>query len=172
MGSEGDDTLYAVNSDPSAGGAYAVFAGSGNDVIHVSGEFPTEYIDGGAGINTVQFDGANMTIDLSLAFEAANIQKLDLGEANNTLMLDVSQLLDRPTDAFTVTGTGNAMGSGTHQLIVDGDNGDNVQIDLTSGAGWHAGADWNYAGHTYHVYNNVDQHVQLMLEETLNRPAV
>ena len=180
FGSDANDTIYVSNQDIAGGAAVAVFANGGNDMIHVDATNLAAvsggqlfYIDGGAGIDTVKFDVSNLTIDLSFATSStvANIEKLDAGEAGNTLMLNLSQLLNQNTDTFTVTGTGNNLGQGTHQLMVDGGNGDTVQIDLSSGAGWHAGADWNYGGHTYHVYNNIDQHVQLMLEDTLSRPS-
>ena len=142
---------------------YLISGGAGNDIIHLI--YTGSFVDGGEGIDTVVYDGSDYTLDSSQGFYR-NFEIADLGSAGNTLLLTLDVLLDQSTDLFTVTGNVNTMAQGTHQLIVNGGNGDAV-VPLFDQEGWTQGADWTYAGHSYHVYNNVEWHVQMMLEDTV-----
>jgi len=164
VGGDGNDVMYQTNPiDSDVPAPYLISGGAGNDIIHLI--FTGSFIDGGEGVDTVVYDGSDYTLDSSQGFYR-NTEIADLGEARNTLLLTLDVLLNQSTDVFTVTGSGNTMAQGTHQLIVNGANGDAV-MPLFDQEGWSQGADWNYAGHSYHVYNNGERHIQLMLEDTL-----
>ena len=164
FGGDGNDVIYQTNPfDSDVQPPYLISGGAGNDVIHLI--YTGSFVDGGEGIDTVVYDGSDYTLDSSEGFYR-NFEIVDLGSAGNTLLLTLDVLVNQSTDVFTVTGSGNTMAQGTHQLIVNGANGDTV-VPLFDQEGWTQGADWNYAGHSYHVYNNVDRHIQMMLEDTV-----
>jgi hypothetical protein len=114
VGGLGDDTMTGN------GGADVFRGGSGNDHI-VLGSAAFTDIDGGAGTDTLQLTGAGLSLDLtSLAgSHVKNIEHIDItGSGNNTLTLNVHDVLDIPDTE--------------HTLLVTGDAGDTVH----KGSGW------------------------------------
>jgi hypothetical protein len=167
VGGLGNDTLIG------GGGADVLYGGAGNDVMQVNADNLAKLaltgsgqsvmrIDGGGGIDTLKFDGAGLTLDLANIKGVAmqNMEKVDLtGSGNNTLKLNVHDLLEN----FTSANVWNAANSSTgnlgatvsrNQLMITGDAGDKVVLsDL---ANWAATLPANVItinGHTYTGYN-------------------
>jgi hypothetical protein len=99
---QGNDTL---NSN---GGADVLYSGPGDDTIRIS-DADFIRIDGGTGTDTLEFDGAGITLDLTSAPERVRrIEIVDItGSGDNTL-------------------TFNKTISETTRIIVKGDSGDTV----------------------------------------------
>ena len=101
--------------------------GSDNDVLAFDpADLPGTAIpvyDGGAGSDTLRFDGSGQTLDLTALSQTKiqNVEIIDLtGTGNNTLML---------ADVLDISST-------TNTLRIDGNAGDTVD---TTDAGWVAG---------------------------------
>ena len=100
------DQQVVVPASLSSGNS-AVVAGAGNDTIIVAqaniGYFsrPDAYVDGGAGLDTLQLAGSGMTLDL-VSLNGANskvniksVEAIDLtGTGNNTLFISLNNVLD------------------------------------------------------------------------------
>ena len=117
--------------------AVDVATGSGNDIVRIpDADFSTRRLDGGNGIDTVQFVEGGLSIDLSAADEALNsFEVIDItGTAANSLSLTFE-------DVLAVTDTANT-------LTVRRDVDDTVEI----GTGWTEQSDETIGGTAYEVF--------------------
>jgi len=132
-------------------------------------------VDGGAGLDTLQLSGAGITLDLGKVANQGgsvpgsvsrleSIERIDLtGSGNNTLRLGVKDVQDMAGMNLINQSTQAALGwtNGTfafparvrrHQLIVDGNAGDALQLPATA-SGWvNAGTVFHH-GIGYTVYD-------------------
>jgi len=140
-GSSSDTTMIGN------GGVDSFSGGAGNDTIHVgaSGSSDSRYltINGGGGVNTLVLDGTGMALNLTApgAERVSNIEHVDLGSGNNSLVLNIHDVLN--------------MSGGSNQLFVTGQAGDSVSSLLQ---GWAKETDPAHAtvtgadGHVYDSY--------------------
>lgn len=125
------------------GGVDSFSGGAGNDTIHLglSGSSDSRYlaIDGGSGVNTLVLDGTGMALNLSApgADRVSNIEHVDLGSGNNSLVLNIHDVLNMSGDS--------------NQLFVTGQAGDTV---TSAGQGWAQSASGQVLDHgiTYDSY--------------------
>ena len=110
---QGDDTVIG------GGGADVLIGGAGDDLLSI-GDTNFARIDGGAGDDTVSFEGAGMSLDLTLlgSSEIEGVEAFDLsGTGANDLTLntqDVLQLSDETNDL-------RIMGDGDDTVTLMGD---------------------------------------------------
>ncbi len=117
-------------------------------------------IDGGSGLDSIGLSGSGFTFDLTLiANQAAgnpdggsrisSIEHIDLsGTGNNTLVL-------RARDVMDITGIDGISVSGRHQLGVDGNVGDVIDLEPGPGtAGWTHALPQVFSGMTYEVWHH------------------
>ncbi len=133
VGGLGNDTMIGN------GGADVFHGGAGNDIIGISGA-NFFHVDGGSGFDTLQLVGSAIALNLTaIANNKINgIEKIDLtGSGNNSLTLNISDLLD-------LSDTSNT-------LFVSGNAGDVVN---STGQGWVNGGTLVSDGHTYTNYAN------------------
>jgi hypothetical protein len=110
---QGDDTVIG------GGGADVLKGGAGNDLLSI-GDTNFARIDGGAGDDTVAFDGGGMILDLTLlgSSEVEGVEAFDLsGAGANGLILntqDVLQLSDETNDL-------RIFGDGDDSVTLQGD---------------------------------------------------
>ncbi|TNC99977.1 MAG: FG-GAP repeat-containing protein [Rhodocyclaceae bacterium] len=179
VGGAGNDTLVGN------GGADVLYGGAGDDRFEINGgnlaalgaNFTSgnyARIDGGSGIDTLAIVGAGETVNLaaianqggvapSSTSRIESVERIDLtGSGNNTLTLSARDVVDMAgMNAFN-NGNGWTGLGGTvqrHQLVVDGDAGDIVNV---AGLWTDAGTVSNGA-HTYTVYNADDSVAQLLI---------
>jgi hypothetical protein len=150
-------------------------------------------INGGTGLDTLQFSGG-ASLDLTKVSNAAmneiginsrieSIERIDMrtDTGANTLTLAVKDVLDitgmnlinaitkASTDWNWTGGTYNfATTEMNHQLVIDGTSVDKV---ITSGGFVDMGTAF-MNGHTYEVYNQAASHVQLLIDQSINRTQV
>ena len=125
-------------------GADVMQGSGGNDIlVYDPADFPgtanTVY-DGGAGSDTLRFDGAGQSLDLTALAQTKiqNIENIDLtGTGNNTLSLSLQDVLD--------------LSSTSNQVVVLGNVGDVVN---STGQGWVQGANQVIGPQTYASYTN------------------
>ena len=130
-GGDGNDTIYGdAGSDTIDGGA-------GNDTIMYQAGEVDSFVDGGVGDDILQFDGNNLTLDLTNNNYNGvyhNFEKINLGGGDNSLNLN-------PDDVIEMTDNDN-------RIFVDGDSSDSV-----TGAGWtDTGTTVIDSGKSYTVY--------------------
>jgi len=115
VGSAGSDTL-------TGGGTDAFHAGAGNDRIQLADGATFFRADGGAGTDTLALLGSSDLLDFTAldANAARGIEKIDLGNAGNTLKIEAVDLLN-------LSDTSNL-------LVVDG--GGTSIVDISSEGGW------------------------------------
>jgi hypothetical protein len=146
-------------------------------------------IDGGGGIDTIQLDGAGITLDLTkianqggAASRLTSIERIDLtGSGNNMLTLALKDVLDMAginsfnnangwldgTYNLASGGAGGVAPEARHQLVIDGNAGDAV---TTTGWGASVGTVTN-GSHTYAMYNQ-GSYAQLLIDQTITRTGV
>ena len=110
----GNDTVIG------GGGADVIYAAEGDDTITVS-DTAFARIDGGSGDDTLTLDSSGLTLDLTNVADPdlVGIETIDItGSGNNTLTLNVREVLNSSNTSNTLT--------------VIGDAGDSVRI----GPGW------------------------------------
>ncbi|MDO9014509.1 MAG: hypothetical protein Q7U84_07005, partial [Polynucleobacter sp.] len=131
IGGQGNDLII------SGGGTDKLYGGQGNDIFRVSATTLTGLtgpssaftrIDGGTGDDTLELDGAGMTLTLSNAMvtsgRLASIEKIDItGSGNNTLIISDSKIVSNLSES-----------SAGNSVYVNGDAGDKVSL----------GSDWTY----------------------------
>jgi len=123
VGGAGNDTIYGN------GGADVIYGGSGNDIIVLNSDNVAKLavrvtggnlarVDGGSGIDTLRLlDPAGVVLDLTLVANQGgatpdgysrieSIERIDLvaGSSNNTLILNVRDVLDMSDDKSTTSG--------------------------------------------------------------------
>jgi hypothetical protein len=189
LGRGGADVLYGGPGDDTfvldAGNVRALAArfGAGGNNRRLS------RIDGGTGRDTLRLAGAGITLDLtqiadpgrglpSSASRIEAIERIDLtGRGDNTLRLSVGDVQDITGMNRINSGTQAALGwrNGSyafrdvvrrHQLIVDGNAGD--VIDIAAGDWKTAGSVFNN-GRAYTVYNSGDGRAQLLINDLITR---
>jgi hypothetical protein len=137
IGGLGNDVLTG------AGGADVFRGGAGDDVLGVTG---TNFrnVDGGTGVDTLQFNGADDHFDFNFVGQSivTDIEVIDLtGIGNNSLTITRIDLLDL---------SGSTAG-GIKTLTVRGNAGDTVSA---SDAGWSNNGTLVIGGETYDVFRN------------------
>ncbi|WP_239994385.1 hypothetical protein [Haemophilus haemolyticus] len=129
--------------------------GSGDDIVRTSGPIQDDnpfykdiFIDGGDDFDTLEFvnrDGKEIITTISLI---SNFEKIDIkGTLNNTINIQKYDVERNHNDKPTVDDSGQ---SHNNVLIVDGDEGDKVNLNDISEV---ASSQVNYKGKTYHVYH-------------------
>ncbi|AWH89592.1 Ig-like domain-containing protein [Limnobaculum parvum] len=123
----------------------SVQGGSGNDVIHLS-TLGFSYIDGGAGVDTLVLDGANLHLDLTqLGEKITHIDIFDLGlSGSNSITLDLNEAL-------------NVKDPTQEQLLIKGSEGDKVNLVHGQGDIWNLNGQSTIGGVIYDVYHNSSQ---------------
>ena len=123
--------------DGAQGGALTLQGHEGNDTLVIYDQAFAS-VDGGAGIDTLKWNGGDADIDLSnLAARINNIEVIDLNQSSKVnLTLSLSDLLS-VTDAST------------DKLLILGDSHDTVHM---TGATWAPGAIQTDNGVQYNVY--------------------
>ncbi len=155
-------------------------------------------IDGGGGYDTIQLaTGDTTALNLTaIANQGAStpgstsrlesIERIDLNNgANNTLTLTPNDVLDMAgmnlINSSTKTALGWANGSytfasseGRHQLVIDGNSGDMLNLD--AGFGWNAVGSVSNTGNgqSYTVYNSTTGLAQLLVANaiSINSPSI
>ena len=130
VGGRGNDTLIG------AGGLDALRGGSGSDLLAV-GDLSFLRVEGGNGFDTLRLDGTGLTLNLNTLGDAKirGIEQIDItGTGNNTLSLDLSEVLNISNESNTLT--------------VRRNSGDIVNI----GTGWTQGADQTVGTIKFSVY--------------------
>ena len=128
--------------------------GSGDDIVRTSGAIQDNpvykeiSIDGGDDFDTFEFvnrDGKEIITTISAL---SNFEKIDIkGTLNNTINIQKYDVERNHNDKPTVDDSGQ---SHNNVLIVDGDEGDKVNLNDISEV---ASSQVNYKGNTYHVYH-------------------
>jgi hypothetical protein len=156
-GGDGNDILFGGNNVDTLNGDAGndvLDGGAGNDILNGGNDNDILVFDpsdalsaaatiynGGAGEDTLRFDGSGQSLNLLTVPQTTiqNIENIDLtGAGNNTLTLNVADVLD--------------LSSTTNQVIVLGNAGDVVN---STGQGWVAGANQVIGGQTYAAYSKV-----------------
>ncbi len=183
-GGAGTDTITVNASNVTA---LSANFGSGGNTTQLS------RVDGGSGIDTLSLDGTGIALDLtaisnvggsapSSASRFESIERIDLtGTGNNTLTIGLTDVLDMAgmnsfnnangwaddTYDLAAGGAGGANPEQRHQVVVDGNAGDVVNID--SGWGASAGTVINNMI-TYNVYNQGN--AQLLIDMSITQNVV
>ena len=131
--------------------------GSGNDIVRTSGHIGSSdhnidsegsIINGGNDFDTLEFvnrDGEAITTWISAI---SNFEKIDIkGTLNNTVNIHKDDVERNHNAKPTVDDSGK---SHNNVLIIDGDEGDKVNLSEISKV---ASSQVNYEGNTYHVYH-------------------
>ncbi len=140
VGSDGSDLLKGnAGNDTLDGrlGADRLFAGRGDDVL--IDDRADVRIDGGAGIDTLIFNG---TLDLSNVGNLSGLEIIDMtGGGGDTLQLDLADIFTLASD----NGLDELLSDGRLKLIVNGDEDDKVSLsgvgDLLAGNDLSSGLD-------------------------------
>jgi Ca2+-binding RTX toxin-like protein len=191
IGGTGNDTLIG------GGGKDVMYGGAGNDTFVLNASNLSNLVsnsndsssimrvDGGSGIDTLQISGAG-NLDLTpvgVNSRISSIEKINLGSDStaNTLTLALADVIDMTglnmINAGTKTSSNWNWSGGSysfatteqrHQLVVDGTSADKVIIN----GGFTDSGTAILNGHTYEVYNQATNHVQLLIDQSINRTAV
>lgn len=186
VGGGGNDTLIGN------GGADVLYGGSGNDNFELNADNIAKLsagvtngnyarIDGGSGVDTLTLSGSGINFDLtsianqgsagpSSASRIESIERIDLtGSGNNILTLSYKDVVDMADmNLFNDTNGGTGLGTMVqkHQLIVDGNAGDEVHS-----TGWTAAGTVIYGGTNYNVYN-FGTYTQLLIDQEIATQSV
>jgi hypothetical protein len=197
LGTSGNNQLVAGDGNDTltgAGGADVLYGGRGNDTVILNADNVAKLalntgdsqaigrVDGGSGMDTIQLDGASITLDFTAINQAAikNVERIDLtGTGDNTVklsLLDVlglssNNLFNAADTSLGVTANGStattlAASVNKTQLMVAGDTGDKATItDLASWTDTHTNV--TYGTHTYEVYNHNTAAAQLLIDQQI-----
>ena len=155
---EGNDILEAHSTD------YPFFLpqylrghidmGSGNDIVRTSGPIRDDYdnkgpsINGGEDFDTLEFVNRDGKAIMSSILGLSNFEKIDIkGTLNNTVNIQKDDVERNHNAKAIVDDSGK---SHNNVLIVDGDEGDKVNLNDISNV---ASSQVTYEGNTYHVYH-------------------
>ena len=140
------------------GGADVMQGNAGNDIlVYDPADFPgaaTTVYDGGADNDTLRFDGAGQSLDLTglAQTKIQNVENIDLtGTGDNTLALTLQDVLD--------------LSSTSNQVVVLGNVGDIVN---STGQGWVQGANQAIGPQTYATYTNGSATLLVDIDVTRN----
>ena len=160
---EGNDILEARSTDfpftysTAYGSLQArIDMGSGDDIVKTSGAIDTPYyfdkkpsIDGGDDFDTLEFVNRGGETIITKISALSNFEKIDIkGTLNNSVFIHKDDVERNHSAKPTVDDSGK---SHNNVLIVDGDEGDKVDLSEISRA---ASSQVNYKGNTYHVYHS------------------
>lgn len=140
-------------------------------------------VDGGSGINTLSFDSTVSEVDLTNISNAgkgfietsvgmsriANIQQLDLTQANIALTLSLSDVMDMNAGVNTFNSSNISGLDATvsrHQLLIQGGIGDTVNVVNAGEWVQTPTATVSKDGETYHVYNSLGNNQGQLLVDT------
>jgi hypothetical protein len=183
MGGAGDDVLLV---DASNIAALSANFGSGGNTAQLS------RIDGGGGLDTLKLDGVGLTLDLSAianqgggtpgsSSRIEGIERIDMsGSDDHTLVVSYRDVLDMAGMNLINGRTKDALGwandtysfaaqESRHQLIVDGDGGDTVNLadyDVWTDLG-QVTHTVNTVSKTYDVYQYDDAYSQLLIDSSV-----
>jgi ELWxxDGT repeat protein len=143
-GMQGNDLLDGSGSDD------AMFGGEGDDTL-VFGTSDTA-VGGGTGTDTARFDAFASTLDLTVPHALASIERIDLQNRGNTLVIDATALRNL---------------SETDSLLVDGGAADAV----SAGFGWAYLGDSTIGAATYAEYVRTDGS-QLLVNVDIDRSGI
>ena len=130
--------------------------GSGDDIVKTSGTIDAPYyfykkelsIDGGDDFDTLEFVNRDGKVIITKISTISNFEKIDIkGTLNNSVYIHKDDVERNHSAKPTVDDSGK---SHNNVLIVDGDEGDKVDLSEISRA---ASSQVNYKGNTYHVYH-------------------
>nr|WP_285292760.1 FG-GAP-like repeat-containing protein [Aureimonas altamirensis] len=169
----GNDTIVLTGNS-------LVYAGAGDDRIEVSSAYIAALqsgynatsgllprVSGGSGVDTLVINGAGFTLDLTQIANQAGVHPLDgsrldsieridiTGTGNNTVRLTAADIAD-------ISGANVFQATGRHQLLIDGNAGDSVQL---LDARWAQAAPYTSGGNSYNVYYNVVDAVSLYVRQ-------
>ena len=161
FGSSGNDYIYsgAGNDTITAGaGRDVIYGGAGNDTINTdlstkNGQaYGDVHIDGGTGYDKIVLSG-NDDIDLSVIrgkVAIKNIEEIDLTAGNHAIKnLKLQDVLD--------------MTDGKNELLIKGNYGDRVQLDLNE---WTSQS--NGKGQTEYVGKGANSTVKLIIDDQID----
>jgi hypothetical protein len=154
----------------------AVTTGSGDQTIDLNAD-PASYFKGatahieggGSGIHTLHLTGDHQLLDLTsltgktAAAKVSGIEAVDLGGAHNMLKLSLVDVLNlAEQDLFQK--------DGKQQMLVNGSNGDSVDLSNAHIAGvadghWMQGGTAQVGGVTYNVYEHSGAHAELLVQQ-------
>jgi hypothetical protein len=136
-------------------------------------------VDGGSGIDTLRLDGGGIAFDLGAIGNAgqvgginmsriSSIERIDLtGSGNNTLKLTMADVVDMAGMNSFNSGngwTGLGATEARHQLVIDGNAGDQV-----NSTGWtDTGKSATFNGHTYEIYTQ-GSYAELLVDQSITR---
>jgi len=160
VGNAGNDTLVGN------GGWDVLLGGAGDDRMKVA-DATFFKIDGGTGVDTLEFTG-NATMDFTgLRNDLVNnVEIFKLGNGNQNITLNQIDVLSITGDANTaITQTSYQKG---HVLAIEGSAGD--EVTLTSG--WTATGDSvnvsGYAGQSFSVYQHGSDNIYVAISGGIN----
>ncbi|MDZ7750539.1 MAG: Ig-like domain-containing protein [Gammaproteobacteria bacterium] len=151
-GLDGDDHLIGGAGDDvldGGPGADTAAGGLGNDTI-VYDALDTRVV-GGGGVDTLRVAGAGELIDFSGMgrLNTESVERIDLtGTGDNTLALSFARVFDLAQDFNLFTA------DDTRQVVVDGDEGDSVNLFADDPADVSAGAAVDIGGTQYTPYTH------------------
>ena len=139
-GTSGADVMIgSISADQltGAGGADVLYGGAGIDSLYISDSIFLR-VDGGSGYDSLRLDGAGFTLDLTTIADTRvrGIEEINLtGSGDNTLTLDLAEVLGLSDTSNTLTVSGNA--------------GDTVNV----GSGWFWSGTTTIGGEDYIRYS-------------------
>ncbi|MFM1891744.1 MAG: hypothetical protein RLZ44_821, partial [Pseudomonadota bacterium] len=185
VGNLGNDTLIG------GGGADVLYGGAGNDVFVLNADNLAKLaagvtdgqlarIDGGSGKDQIKLDkldASGTLFDLTAIANVAasnpdggsridSVEKIDLtGSGHNTLRLAAADVQDMAgMNLWDAAGNGATVDP-FHQLMVDGDSGDSVE--LVDYASWAKGSSF-VDGTTYDLWTNPAARTQLLVSQAVS----
>ncbi len=164
IGGQAGDTL-------DGGGADVLRGGEGDDVLAVD-DANFRKVVGGSGTDTLRVDGGGITLDLAgntiTNTTIRSIGEIDLtGTGDNTLVIDELDILAITDGANQAPDTGAFQTVNT--LVITGNNGDTLDIDLGAGGFSDTGSDTAVNGQPgYSVFDDADSNVRLVVDDQIN----
>jgi hypothetical protein len=150
-----------------------VSGGAGNDYVGIVGTDFTS-VDGGAGWNTLAFDGSNLPVDLAqMSTQVHGVAECDWNNQSNNATTDPRGQFSAPTTGNTLelrlsdilSEANGTVGSNTQHMTILGNNTSTVMLEGTSDAAGLAAAGWATTGQqtingvTFDVWHNASMGV-------------